>query len=502
MEIELRNIHKAFGSNEVLKGVDLKLKSGEVHALMGENGAGKSTLMNILTGIHKQDKGQIFVDGKEISFKNPLEAEAYGIAFIHQELNIWPNLSILENLFLMHSVTNGMGILDFKAMRAMAEQKCREIEIELPLDMEAGECSVGQQQMTEIVRNLLLDAKVVIMDEPTAALTERETEKLFEVMRSLKKRGVAMVYISHRMEEVTQNCDTITVMRDGVSVATKPVKEYSMEQIVRDMVGRSITEFYPDRRNKPGEVLLEVKHFEQPGVFHDINFNLRKGEILGFAGLMGSGRTEIMRAVFGVDPHAGGELVFKGEPLKITKPEDAIKAGLGFVTENRKTEGLILDFSILRNIALPSVDSFAQSGVINFNILNDFADKMAKKLGVKTSSLDLEAGALSGGNQQKAIIARELDREKPLIVAVQPTRGLDVGAIEFIHSQLVAERDAGKAVLLVSLELDEVMSLSDRILVLYEGEIVGEFDPKKITVQELGLYMAGAKREGKDGEQA
>lgn len=191
MEIELRNIHKAFGSNEVLKGVDLKLKSGEVHALMGENGAGKSTLMNILTGIHKQDKGQIFVDGKEISFKNPLEAEAYGIAFIHQELNIWPNLSILENLFLMHSVTNGMGILDFKAMRAMAEQKCREIEIELPLDMEAGECSVGQQQMTEIVRNLLLDAKVVIMDEPTAALTERETEKLFEVMRSLKKRGVA-----------------------------------------------------------------------------------------------------------------------------------------------------------------------------------------------------------------------------------------------------------------------------------------------------------------------
>ena len=238
MEIELRNIHKAFGSNEVLKGVDLKLKSGEVHALMGENGAGKSTLMNILTGIHKQDKGQIFVDGKEISFKNPLEAEAYGIAFIHQELNIWPNLSILENLFLMHSVTNGMGILDFKAMRAMAEQKCREIEIELPLDMEAGECSVGQQQMTEIVRNLLLDAKVVIMDEPTAALTERETEKLFEVMRSLKKRGVAMVYISHRMEEVTQNCDTITVMRDGVSVATKPVKEYSMEQIVRDMVGR------------------------------------------------------------------------------------------------------------------------------------------------------------------------------------------------------------------------------------------------------------------------
>lgn len=491
MEIELRNIHKAFGSNEVLKGVDLKLKSGEVHALMGENGAGKSTLMNILTGIHKQDKGQIFVDGKEISFKNPLEAEAYGIAFIHQELNIWPNLSILENLFLMHSVTNGMGILDFKAMRAMAEQKCREIEIELPLDMEAGECSVGQQQMTEIVRNLLLDAKVVIMDEPTAALTERETEKLFEVMRSLKKRGVAMVYISHRMEEVTQNCDTITVMRDGVSVATKPVKEYSMEQIVRDMVGRSITEFYPDRRNKPGEVLLEVKNFEQSGVFHDINFNLRKGEILGFAGLMGSGRTEIMRAVFGVDPHAGGELVFKGEPLKITKPEDAIKAGLGFVTENRKTEGLILDFSILRNIALPSVDSFAQSGVINFNILNDFADKMAKKLGVKTSSLDLEAGALSGGNQQKVVIAKWVGMHPEVIIMDEPTRGIDVGAKRDIYELMNELTASGVSIIMVSSELPEVLGMSDRIVVVHEGRIAGELlhdeaDQEKIMTLATG----------------
>ena len=447
--------------------------------------------MNILTGIHKQDKGQIFVDGKEISFKNPLEAEAYGIAFIHQELNIWPNLSILENLFLMHSVTNGMGILDFKAMRAMAEQKCREIEIELPLDMEAGECSVGQQQMTEIVRNLLLDAKVVIMDEPTAALTERETEKLFEVMRSLKKRGVAMVYISHRMEEVTQNCDTITVMRDGVSVATKPVKEYSMEQIVRDMVGRSITEFYPDRRNKPGEVLLEVKHFEQPGVFHDINFNLRKGEILGFAGLMGSGRTEIMRAVFGVDPHAGGELVFKGEPLKITKPEDAIKAGLGFVTENRKTEGLILDFSILRNIALPSVDSFAQSGVINFNILNDFADKMAKKLGVKTSSLDLEAGALSGGNQQKVVIATWVGRHPEVIIMDEPTRGIDVGAKRDIYELMNELTASGVSIIMVSSELPEVLGMSDRIVVVHEGRIAGELlhdeaDQEKIMTLATG----------------
>ncbi|WP_293832200.1 sugar ABC transporter ATP-binding protein [uncultured Phascolarctobacterium sp.] len=493
MEIELKNIHKAFGSNEVLKGVNLTLKSGEVHALMGENGAGKSTLMNILTGIHKQDKGQIFVDGQEVSFKNPLEAEAHGIAFIHQELNIWPNLSILENLFMMHSITNGMGVLDFKAMRKLAEEKCREIEIELPLDMEAGECSVGQQQMTEIVRNLLVDAKVVIMDEPTAALTERETEKLFEVMRSLKKRGVAMVYISHRMEEVTANCDTITVMRDGVSVATKSVKEYGMEQIIRDMVGRSITEFYPDRRNKPAEVILEVKSFNQTGVFRDVSFNLRKGEILGVAGLMGAGRTEIMRAIFGVDPHESGELVFKGEPLKITKPEDAIKAGMAFVTENRKTEGLILDFSILRNIVLPSVDTFAKNSVINFGKLSGFADEMAKKLGVKAHSLELEAGALSGGNQQKVVIAKWVGMNPDVIIMDEPTRGIDVGAKRDIYELMNELTASGVSIIMVSSELPEVLGMSDRILVVHEGRIAGELLRDEADQEKIMTLATGGK---------
>ena len=493
MEIELKNIHKAFGSNEVLKGVNLKLKSGEVHALMGENGAGKSTLMNILTGIHKQDKGQIFVDGKEVSFKNPLEAEANGIAFIHQELNIWPNLSILENLFMMHSITSSLGILDFKAMRALAEEKCREIEIELPLDAEAGECSVGQQQMTEIVRNLLVDAKVVIMDEPTAALTERETEKLFEVMRSLKKRGVAMVYISHRMEEVANNCDTITVMRDGVSVATKPVAEYSMEQIVRDMVGRSITEFYPDRPNKPGDVLLEVKGFSQTGVFKDVSFNLRKGEILGFAGLMGSGRTEIMRAIFGVDEHAAGELLFKGKPLVITKPEDAIKAGMAFVTENRKIEGLILDFSILRNIALPSVDSFAKNSVINFSKLSDFANKMASKLGVKANDLDLEAGALSGGNQQKVVIAKWVGMNPEVIIMDEPTRGIDVGAKRDIYELMNELTASGVSIIMVSSELPEVLGMSDRIMVVHEGRIAGELLHDEADQEKIMMLATGGQ---------
>ena len=493
MDINMIGICKAFGTNKVLGGVNLHIRPGEVHALMGENGAGKSTLMNILTGIHKADAGTILVDGKEVTFRNNKDAEEHGIAFIHQELNIWPNLSILENLFMMHSITNGMGVLDFKAMRKLAEEKCREIEIELPLDMEAGECSVGQQQMTEIVRNLLVDAKVVIMDEPTAALTERETEKLFEVMRSLKKRGVAMVYISHRMEEVTANCDTITVMRDGVSVATKSVKEYGMEQIIRDMVGRSITEFYPDRRNKPAEVILEVKSFNQTGVFRDVSFNLRKGEILGVAGLMGAGRTEIMRAIFGVDPHESGELVFKGEPLKITKPEDAIKAGMAFVTENRKTEGLILDFSILRNIALPSVDTFAKNGVINFGKLSGFADEMAKKLGVKAHSLELEAGALSGGNQQKVVIAKWVGMKPDVIIMDEPTRGIDVGAKRDIYELMNELTASGVSIIMVSSELPEVLGMSDRILVVHEGRIAGELLRDEADQEKIMTLATGGK---------
>ena len=331
------------------------------------------------------------------------------------------------------------------------------------------------------------------MDEPTAALTERETEKLFEVMRSLKKRGVAMVYISHRMEEVTANCDTITVMRDGVSVATKSVKEYGMEQIIRDMVGRSITEFYPDRRNKPAEVILEVKSFNQTGVFRDVSFNLRKGEILGVAGLMGAGRTEIMRAIFGVDPHESGELVFKGEPLKITKPEDAIKAGMAFVTENRKTEGLILDFSILRNIALPSVDTFAKNSVINFGKLSGFADEMAKKLGVKAHSLELEAGALSGGNQQKVVIAKWVGMKPDVIIMDEPTRGIDVGAKRDIYELMNELTASGVSIIMVSSELPEVLGMSDRILVVHEGRIAGELLRDEADQEKIMTLATGGK---------
>lgn len=486
-------ICKSFGANKVLGGVNLHVRPGEVHALMGENGAGKSTLMNILTGIHRADAGTIMVDGKEVTFKNNKDAEEHGIAFIHQELNIWPNLSVLENLFLMNQPKTRFGTIDFKKMREMAEAKCQEIGIDLPLDEIAGECSVGQQQMTEITRSLMLDAKTVIMDEPTAALTERETDRLFEVMKKLKNKGVSIIYISHRMEEVFANCDTITVMRDGQTISSRPTEETNMDQIVGDMVGRVMSEYYPARTNVPGDEIFRVEGFTQPGVFRDISFNLRKGEILGVAGLMGAGRTEIMRAIFGVDPHESGKLYFEGKEIHIKNPRDAIRHGFGFITENRKTEGLILDFSIERNIALPSEERLAQSHVINDKKEFDFSSELSKRLGVKAQDINLPASTLSGGNQQKVVIAKWVGMHPKLLILDEPTRGIDIGAKKDIYDLMNELTAKGVSIIMVSSELPEVISMSDRILVIHEGRAAGIVEHKDATQTRIMTLATGGE---------
>lgn len=486
-------ICKSFGANKVLGGVNLHVRPGEVHALMGENGAGKSTLMNILTGIHRADAGTIMVDGKEVTFKNNKDAEEHGIAFIHQELNIWPNLSVLENLFLMNQPKTRFGTIDFKKMREMAEAKCQEIGIDLPLDEIAGECSVGQQQMTEITRSLMLDAKTVIMDEPTAALTERETDRLFEVMKKLKNKGVSIIYISHRMEEVFANCDTITVMRDGQTISSRPTEETNMDQIVGDMVGRVMSEYYPARTNVPGDEIFRVEGFTQPGVFRDISFNLRKGEILGVAGLMGAGRTEIMRAIFGVDPHESGKLYFEGKEIHIKNPRDAIRHGFGFITENRKTEGLILDFSIERNIALPSEERLAQSHVINDKKEFDFSSELSKRLGVKAQDINLPASTLSGGNQQKVVIAKWVGMHPRLLILDEPTRGIDIGAKKDIYDLMNELTAKGVSIIMVSSELPEVIGMSDRILVIHEGRAAGIVEHKDATQTRIMTLATGGE---------
>lgn len=493
MDINMIGICKSFGANKVLGGVNLHVRPGEVHALMGENGAGKSTLMNILTGIHRADAGTIMVDGKEVTFKNNKDAEEHGIAFIHQELNIWPNLSVLENLFLMNQPKTRFGTIDFKKMREMAEAKCQEIGIDLPLDEIAGECSVGQQQMTEITRSLMLDAKTIIMDEPTAALTERETDRLFEVMKKLKNKGVSIIYISHRMEEVFANCDTITVMRDGQTISSRPTEETNMDQIVGDMVGRVMSEYYPARTNVPGDEIFRVEGFTQPGVFRDISFNLRKGEILGVAGLMGAGRTEIMRAIFGVDPHESGKLYFEGKEIHIKNPRDAIRHGFGFITENRKTEGLILDFSIERNIALPSEERLAQSHVINDKKEFDFSSELSKRLGVKAQDINLPASTLSGGNQQKVVIAKWVGMHPKLLILDEPTRGIDIGAKKDIYDLMNELTAKGVSIIMVSSELPEVIGMSDRILVIHEGRAAGIVEHKDATQTRIMTLATGGE---------
>jgi ribose transport system ATP-binding protein len=493
MHIAMRGIHKAFGANRVLRGVDFELHEGEVHALMGENGAGKSTLMNILTGLHKKDEGQILIDGKETYFQNPKEAEQNGVTFIHQELNVWPEMTVLENLFIGKELKTPLGFLKTKEMKALAKKQFEKLAVTIPLDQEAGLCSVGQQQMIEIAKALMTNAKVIIMDEPTAALTEREIQKLFDVINALRKQGVSIVYISHRMEEIFAICDSITVMRDGQTVDKKLIPETSFDDVVRKMVGRELTDRFPARTSPKGDVVFEAKGLERKGAFQDVHFSVRSGEIVGVAGLMGAGRTEIMRAIFGLDPLEKGEIILNGKRVSITKPDQAIKLGLGFITEDRKTEGLVLDFSIRENIALPSLFSFSPKGFIEQKSEQQFVDLLIKRLTIKTESSETSAGNLSGGNQQKVVIAKWIGIGPKVLILDEPTRGVDVGAKREIYQLMNELTDRGVAIIMVSSELPEVLGMSDRILVVHEGKITGELTSEEATQEKIMTFATGGQ---------
>ncbi|USD82453.1 sugar ABC transporter ATP-binding protein [Bacillus safensis] len=493
MNIEMTNIHKAFGKNTVLSGVSFDLVTGEVHALMGENGAGKSTLMNLLTGLYSLDQGTIQIDGKETAFKNPKEAEQHGIAFIHQELNIWPDMTVLENLFIGKEIYTKLGLLDTKKMKVLAQKQLDRLSVNLSLDQEAGSCSVGQKQMIEIAKALMTDAKVIIMDEPTAALTEREIEKLFQVIESLKKEGVSIVYISHRMEEIFAICDRITIMRDGKTVDTKAIPETNFHEVVKKMVGRELTDRYPERTPSTGDIVLEVKQASRKGQFQDINFSVKAGEIVGVAGLMGAGRTEMMRSLFGLDPLDQGEIWVHGKKAVIKKPSDAVKLGIGFITEDRKDEGLMLDASIRENIGLPNLKSFSPKGLIDKKTEQDFVDLLIKRLTIKTASSDISARSLSGGNQQKVVIAKWIGIQPKVLILDEPTRGVDVGAKREIYQLMNELTDRGVAILMVSSELPEILGMSDRVLVIHEGTISGELDKTEATQERIMTLATGGK---------
>ena len=491
MHILMENIHKAFGANKVLRGVDFELKPGEIHALMGENGAGKSTLMNILTGLFHQDQGKITIDERETLFKDAKEAEQAGLAFIRQELNIWPQMTVLENLFIGREIKNALGVLKEKEMRALANDVFKRLNISISLNKEAGTLSVGEQQMIEIAKALMLDAEVIVMDEPTAALTDREIRMLFEIMKELTESGVSLVYISHRMEEIFEICDRITVMRDGVSVATSFIQETSFDEIVKQMVGRELEDRYPERHPKYGKTVLEVRGLTRTGVFEDISFSVQEGEILGISGLMGAGRTEIMRALFGIDPYDRGEIIINGKAVSIKNPSDAAKQGLAFITEDRKDEGLVLDFSLRDNIALPNLESFAPNGVVKTKDEKQFVELMIERLKVKTESPETVAGNLSGGNQQKVVIAKWVGTSPKVLIMDEPTRGIDVGAKREIYNLMNELTDRGLAIIMISSDLPEVLGMSDRILVIHEGKISGELAKEEATQEKIMTFATG-----------
>ncbi|MGG0738237.1 sugar ABC transporter ATP-binding protein [Niallia taxi] len=493
MRITMENIHKAFGTNQVLTGVDFDLLDGEVHALMGENGAGKSTMMNVLTGLHARDNGKITIDGKETYFKNPKEAEQSGVTFIHQELNIWPDMTVLENLFIGKERKNTFGFLKTAEMKALANKQFERLSVSIPLDKEAGSCSVGEQQMIEIAKALMTEAKVIIMDEPTAALTEREISKLFDVISSLKKEGVSIVYISHRMEEIFSICDRITVMRDGKTVDTKAIAATNFDEVVRKMVGRELTDRFPTRNQSLGETVLEVKGLTKSGYFEDINFSVRAGEIVGVSGLMGAGRTEIMRTIFGLDSSESGEIWLNGKKVHIKTPVQAVKLGIGFITEDRKDEGLILDFSIKDNIVLPTLASFAPKGIIREKSETDFVNMLIKRLTVKAESKDIAVGRLSGGNQQKVVIAKWVGIGPKLLILDEPTRGVDVGAKREIYQLMNELTERGVAIIMVSSELPEILGMSDRILVVHEGKVNGELLKENATQEKIMTLATGGQ---------
>lgn len=475
--LEMKGISKRFLGVRALKGVDFELRRGEVHALVGENGAGKSTLMKVLTGIYQPDDGEIFFEGKPYAVKNIGEAQALGIAMIHQELNMMNDLTVAQNVFIGREIKKGFWLKDAEMVKETQKIFDR-IGIKIDPKMQLGRLTVGKQQMVEIAKAVSRDCKLLILDEPTAALTQTEIEELFRIMEDLKAKGIGMIYISHRMDEINRISDRITVMRDGEYVGTVDTASVTKDDVINMMIGRVVYEDPKTHSEVPddAEVVLEVKHLSSGNAFNDVSFTLRRGEILGFSGLMGAGRTEVARAIFGADPHDGGEIFVNGKRVNIKTPEDAVKLGIGYLSEDRKRYGLLLDKSITENSALASIDKYTKGIFINDRRAKAEAKEENLKLRTKTPSMDQLLKNLSGGNQQKVIIARWLIRNSDILIFDEPTRGIDVGAKSEIYTLMNRLTKQGKSIIMISSELVEILRMSDRVLVMCEGKKTGELD--------------------------
>ncbi len=507
--IEMLHITKEFPGIRANDDITLQLRRGEIHALLGENGAGKSTLMSVLFGLYQPEQGIIKKDGREVQIRDPNDATALHIGMVHQHFQLVDVFTVLDNIILGAEDTR-LGFLQKKKARAKVEELSNRYGLKVDLDAKVEDITVGMQQRTEILKMLYRENEILIFDEPTAVLTPQEIDELMQIMKNLVQEGKSILFISHKLNEIMAVADRVTVLRKGKYVGTVNVRDTNKQELSNMMVGRPVQLEVVKDQAHPKETVLEVRemsvysHAHKKDAVHQVSFDVRAGEILCIAGIDGNGQTELIHGLTGLEKISGGSVRLCGRDITHA-PIRSRSENMSHIPEDRHKHGLILDFTLEENLVLQRFrePQFEKGGFIRFDAVRDYAQRLIRQYDVRSGQGPVtKVRSMSGGNQQKAIIARELDREKPLVVAVQPTRGLDVGAIEYIHSQLVRQRDEGKAVLLVSLELDEVMSLSDRILVLYEGEIVGEFDPKKISVQELGLYMAGAKRQQKEGVKA
>ncbi len=501
--IEMLNIRKEFPGIVANDDITLQLKSGEIHALLGENGAGKSTLMSVLFGLYQPEQGVIKKNGEVVAINNPNDATALNIGMVHQHFKLIDVFTVLDNIILGAEDTK-MGFLQKQQARKKVEELSQKYGLKVDLNAKVEDITVGMQQRVEILKMLYRDNEILIFDEPTAVLTPQEIDELMATMKGFAAEGKSILFITHKLNEIMAVADRCTVLRKGKYVGTVNICDTNKQELSNMMVGRPVQLQVEKKDANPGDVVLEVENLTVPSKIHkndavkNVSFQVRAGEIVCIAGIDGNGQTELIHGLTGLEKTTGGVIRLCGKDVSKSSIRRRSEAGMSHIPEDRHKHGLVLDFTLEQNMVLQDFENprFQKLGFIKHDAVREYADTLIEQYDVRSGQGAITVSrSMSGGNQQKAIIAREIDRDKPLIVAVQPTRGLDVGAIEHIHGELVAQRDAGKAVLLVSLELDEVMNLSDRILVMYEGEIVGELDPKTTTVQELGLYMAGAKRE-------
>ena len=491
--LELRNVDKSFPGVRALDGVQFNVFPGEIHALLGENGAGKSTLIKIVSGVYEPDSGILKVRGEELRFQSPLEAQAIGIATIYQELLLFPALTVAENIFAGHPPRNRFGGIDWSTMRQKASDLLASLDIhDLDPAQIVGALSIGNRQRVEIAKALSRDAKLLIMDEPTAALTEADVERLFDIVRNLREREVGIVYISHRLEEVFELADRVTVLRDGGYVGTMRIEETNRDDLISMMVGRTIDALFPKTKVDPGETVLEVEHLDRPPQTRDVSLSVKGGEIVGLAGLVGSGRSELAQVLFGVTPADAGTIRLAGQQVNIKSPREAKALGIAYLPEDRGLQGLIRPMTLRENLSLAVLERLAKASFIDLRNERALAKDAIDKFGIRASGTEQVVNKLSGGNQQKAVVAKWLATNPRVLIMDEPTRGVDVGAKAEIHRLMGELVEQGLAILMISSELPEIMGMSDRILVMREGRIVAEFKRDEADQEEIAAAMMGA----------